>query len=272
MQQRIRPVVCLGLLASAVLATDPEAYPNWSPDGKRLVYTQSLGGSGIYVINADGTGERRLSPTPGSDVTPSWSPDGTKIIYAHLLQAPRPNAPPPMTDIRIMNANGTGDHTILADTRFSIEPRSVHNKIVFMSLMGSGVVGGLQIYVMNRNGTGLRRLTGDANNAEPAWSPDGSEISFGSGRQGDGKVNIFVMNASGSDVRQLTHFDVPDEAGVTNWSPDGQEIAFQCDVGGQKQSNPNAPTQIWTMNADGSGEHSTGVPCSDIDCDPRWRP
>jgi TolB protein len=66
----------------ARLTSDSEAenYPSWSPDGKRLVYQRDFNGSAIYVINADGTGEQRLSPTPGFDVTPSWSPDGTQIV------------------------------------------------------------------------------------------------------------------------------------------------------------------------------------------------
>jgi len=253
------------------LTTDAEAenYPSWSPDGKTLVYQRDYNGAAIYAINADGTGERRLSPTPGFDVTPSWSPDGTKIVYAHLLQAPQPNTPP-MTDIRAMNADGTGDHAILSNTRFSVEPRwSVNGSIVFMSLMNGD---SLDIYVMNLDGTGLRRLTSSGNNGDPVWSPDGTKISFGSDREGGAKLNIFVMNADGSDVMQLTHFDVPYEAGDTNWSSDRTKITFERDVNGMKQSDPNAYAEVWTMNADGSGAASTMVQCSDVGCAPRWQP
>ena len=115
--------------------SEPENYPSWSPDGKRLVCQRAFNGAAVYVINADGTGQRRLSPTPGFDATPSWSLDGTRIIYVHLLQVPQPNKPP-MTDIRVMNADGTGDHAILANTVFGVEPQwSVNDSIVFMSLM-----------------------------------------------------------------------------------------------------------------------------------------
>jgi TolB protein len=247
-----------------------ENYPSWSPDGKQLVYQRDFNGSAIYLINADGGGQQRLSPTPGFDVTPSWSPDGAQIVYARLYQAPQPNMPP-MTDIRIMNADGTGDHAILSDTVFSVEPRwSVNNQVVFMSYMGGSL---LDIYVMNADGSGLQQLTNNTgNNGDPVWSPDGTRITFGSDRDGGSKVNIFAMNPDGSRQEQLTHFDVPYEAGDTNWSSDGKKIAFEWDVNGMEQSNPNAYAEVWTMNPDGSGETSTRVQCADAGCAPRWQP
>ena len=246
-----------------------ETDPSWSPDGSRLAYQGDLDGSAVYVINADGSGEKRLSPTPGLDVTPSWSPDGTKIIYARLYSAPQPDVPP-MTDLRIMNADGTDDHSILANTMFSVEPRwSVNNKIVFMSLMSGP---DLEIFTMDSDGTNLRQLTSVATNADPAWSPDGMRISFGSDREGGGKLDVFLMDADGGNQTQLTHFDVPDEAGDTSWSGDGTKIAFEYDVSGMRQSSPTAFAQVWTMNADGSGALSTGVRCSDAGCAPRWQP
>jgi len=253
------------------LTTDAEAenYPSWSPDGQHLAYERALNGSAIYVIDASGANELRLSPTPGLDVTPSWSPDGTQIVFARLASAPEPNTPP-VTDLRIMDADGTADHSVLAATTFSVEPRwSVNDQIVFMSLMGGS---NLEIYVMNSDGSDLVQLTSGAINADPVWSPDGQHITFGSDREGGGKLNIFVMNADGSGQQQLTYFDVPYEAGDTNWSSDGKKIAFEYDIAGMQQSDPNAYAEVWTMNPDGSGQIGTGVQCSDVGCAPRWQP
>jgi Tol biopolymer transport system component len=139
-----------------------------------------------------------------------------------------------------------------------------------MSLMGGA--GNLEIYLQNIDGTGLTQLTSAGNNGDPVWSPDGSRIMFGSDRQGGNKLNIFEMNADGSQQAALTQFDVPYEAGDTNWSSDGRKIAFEWDINGMKQSDPDAYAEVWTMNPDGSGEISTGVECSGVGCAPRWRP
>jgi TolB protein len=125
---------------------------------------------------------------------------------------------------------------------------------------------------MNADGSDLRQLTSAANNGDPVWSPGGNRITFGSDREGGNKLNIFAMNADGSQLEQLTHFDPPYEAGDTNWSSDGKKIAFEWDINGMKQSDPNAYAEVWTMNPDGSGETSTGVQCSDVGCAPRWQP
>lgn len=246
-----------------------ENYPSWSPDGSHLAYARDLNGSAIYTIAADGSGERRLSSTPGFDVTPSWSADGTQIVYARLYTAPAPNQPP-HTDLRIMSADGTGDHALLTNTLFSIEPRwSSQGQIVFVSMMAGST---LNIFTIYTDGSGLAQLTGGANNSDPVWSPDGRHISFGSDREGGGKLNIVSMAADGSDQTQLTHFLPPVEAGDTNWSSDGSRIAFEYDINGNKQSDPNAIAAVWTMHADGSAQTPTGQPCSDVGCAPRWKP
>ena len=76
----------------------------------------------------------------------------------------------------------------------------------------------------------------------PAWSPDGSRIAFESFR--DRNHEIYVMNADGSDVIQLTDNRGFDRSPA--WSPDGSRIAFDSDRDGNDE--------IYVMNADGSGQ------------------
>jgi Tol biopolymer transport system component len=105
------------------------------------------------------------------------------------------------------------------------------------------------IYVMNPEGTNLRRLTVCSSpcvrDYAPAWSPDGSKIAF----QRDGK--IYVMDANGADVHVL--FACPPTicpVGAPVWSPDGRELAFFpcCQLG----IAPPEPTGPYVVNADGS--------------------
>ena len=94
---------------------------------------------------------------------------------------------------------------------------------------------------MNADGSNQRRLTQNpADDADPAWSPDGQRIAFYSNR--DGTFDIYVMNADGSHQRRLTrHFaDDSDPA----WSPDGHTMAFA--------TNRDGNSEIYVMNSDGS--------------------
>jgi TolB protein len=221
-------------------------------------------------MNANGSHVRRLSPIPAADVRPSWSANGDEIVFSRVVGTAVDNGIPP-TEIDVMNANGTDVRTVLpADGTFNIEPRwsPVGSKIVFMS----GRNHSQQIYTMNADGTDLRMITSQGANGDPFWSPNGLRISFGSNRQGDGKLNIYTMSPSGTHVQQVTHFLPPYEAGDTSWSPDGTRIAFEVDKGGQGQSNPDASATVWTVNASGSGLTNTGQACAAVGCAPRWRP
>src|SRR5262249_58882832 len=72
----------------------------------------------------------------------------------------------------------------------------------------------------------LVRLTNNnAQDTAPSWSPDGSKIAFGSNR--DGKTEIYVMDADGSNVKRLTNNLADDN--FPRWSPDGRKILFTSD-------------------------------------------
>ena len=99
------------------------------------------------------------------------------------------------------------------------------------------------IYVMNADGSGVTRLTFDAQSRSPAWSPDGNRIAFTRGGVAVAD-EIYVMNADGSGVARLTSNPFNDNS--PTWSPDGSKIAFASQRNGLDY-------QIYTMNADGTG-------------------
>ena len=83
-----------------------ERAPAWSPDGTMIAFSSNQDGLNpeVYIMNADGTDQRRLTNDPDnlSDTYPTWSPDGTRIAFAS--EGGIPNAP---SDIYVMNADGT---------------------------------------------------------------------------------------------------------------------------------------------------------------------
>jgi TolB protein len=251
--------------------------PQWSKDGTKLTFERDgADGPTVFTMNADGSNVLRLSPSPARDVLPGWSPDGAQIIFTYIVTPPVNPGDLAITDIMAMNADGTNRHSIFAHTTdlpFNMEPRWSPDgtKIVFMC--GKAGVG-VQICTVNADGSGLTKLTNTSGlvNGDPHWSYDGTKIAFGSNREGGGKLNLFTMNADGSNVQQLTHVLPPYEAGDAGWSQDGAQMTFEWDVSGQMQSDPNAHAEVWIVNTDGTNAHTTGVTCSGVGCGPSYQP
>lgn len=113
--------------------------------------------------------------------------------------------------------------------------------------------------VINADGSGERVLVRDG--FPSAWSPNGKQIAFGSSRDGDNEV--FIMNANGSGVTQVTHNDFSDSP--TAWSPNGKQILF----GSDRDGNP----ELYVMNVDGTGViRLTNNPASDEGDRAGWSP
>lgn len=167
----------------------------------------------------------------------------------------------------LMNADGS-DRTLITGPEeiHAMEPAWAPDRcrIAFVSFTKEG---NDDIYVINADGTSRRQLTsGSSSDVFPDWSPDGTRISFQSDR--NGLRNLFVMNADGSNVQQVTHY-AEGSVGWQDWSPAGNEIAFSYDLA----SSDGIPVRIFGIHPDGTGlRQLVGFDGEDSAVEPAWSP
>jgi Tol biopolymer transport system component len=244
-------------LAAAALTAWVGSIPASSASGPWRIFLSSNreGDSELYVVNANGSGARRLTRAPGVDAFAALSPDGRKIVYHsqdRRLGRPRGAV--------LINADGTGKRALPADgcpCSWSPDGR----RIVF----SSGRDGNGEIYIMNADGSGQRNLTSSPSSHEfgPAWSPDGRTIVFVTDR--DSNQELYAMNADGSAQRNLTRHPLRDgEYGHgIRWSPDGRRIAFASNRDRNRGADGKVSDELYVMNADGSGQRRLTVSAED---------
>jgi TolB protein len=207
-------------------------------------------GSAIYTVQPDGTDEELVLECQSASCAgisdPAWSPDGRMIAFERE-DADR------TSDIWIVNADGTGPSMLLDCDGRSSGPLAARRPCLDEDPAWSP--DGTQItftrngslYIVNADGSGLRSLaTGLSGVADPVWSPDGTRIAFSMVGERD---RLYVMSPDGSNLVQL--YDAPSGSGpfAPAWSPDAARIAYFV----TPRRDAGFVGEVWVMEADGSG-------------------
>ncbi len=223
--------------------------PNWSPDGKSVIYSiytkkiRSNQQNLTMFVHDLVKGKRSiLSNRNGLNSGGSFSPDG-KYVYLTISKSGTPN---------IYKINLRGEEM----AQLTKGPAGAMNVEVAVSPDGSKLAfssdrgGNPMIYTMNSDGSNVQRKTFQGKyNSTPTWSADGKKIAFAG--QIDNYFDIFTMNADGGSIVRITSAQKSNGQRASNedpsFSPDGRYIVYT--------SNRTGKNQIYLNNLDGSNEH-----------------
>lgn len=260
-----------------------EAY--WSWDSKRLIFQSSRGGKDcdrIWMIGADGSDPRMVSPDAGANTCSFFLPGDGKIVFSSTSGAGKECPPRPKIegqyyvwplwpyDIYTADADGSNLKKITDNPGYDAEPvaSSAGGRIVF----GSKREGDFDIYSMNPDGSDVKRLTSEVGyDGGPWWSPDGKLVAYRAWHPETDEekalwadmmkrdyivpvpLDIWVMNADGSEKKRLT------KNGAVNWAPsfhpDGKRIVFSSNMDDWREDRKRFGHnfELYIMDLDGSG-------------------
>jgi TolB protein len=173
--------------------------------------------SNLYLSDYDGARQQRLTITRASDISPVWCMDGRSIVFSSWRSGYQDIYLLFPYDLRRRMENPT--HGTAQNQNYLPACSPDGSKIAFTSSRD----GNPEIYTMNRDGSGVLRVTNHPRiDATPTWSPTGTQLAFTSDRSG--APQVYVVNADGTGLRQISFGSHSDRA---TWSPDPlNEIAY----------------------------------------------
>ena len=237
-----------------------EQHPNWSPDGRSVLFTYGdvMSNIDVYTMAEDGSDRRPLTEHPERDQRPSWSPDGGTIAFESqrdgdvaiwlmdadggnkrkLVKGREPSWSPDggrivfvsgqfddNDEIYLIDADGSNRTRMTDGKKFDWYPNwsSQGNRLVFCSER----FGGQELMLMRADGSAQTRITiaEKTYELEPVWSPDGKGVTYMGKMEGDGEYDIYVMDANGFDLDDMATpaglpVNLTDNSDREDYSPD----------------------------------------------------
>jgi TolB protein len=217
--------------SDTVLATGGDAsWPAWSPAGRRIAFT-SVRWQGIFVVDANGSGLRRVTRTSTLDVQPTWSPDGRRLAFARFVPGWR-------EEIFVVGVDGRGLRRLTRNRGQDLEPDWAPNgkRIAWAFTSTRRDFPYPRIHTMNPDGSAKRFVT---DGAAPRWSPDGRRFAYA--LAGD----IWTSNVNGFD-REIVRNSRDSAESRPVWSPDGTQLALLSTA-----DSPTEAFRVFVVDATG---------------------
>jgi TolB protein len=182
--------------------------------------------SNIYQSDYDGANQVRLTVNRSIDIAPTFAPDGSVLAYTSYKTGYPDIVLQSLRDARLPT---TPAHGTASSHNFLSAWSPDGTMLAFTSNRDGG--GNSEIYVINRDGSGLRRITNHpATDTTPTWSPTGTQLAFTSDRSGNPQV--YVVNLDGTGLVRISGTE-------SNWcdratwsSPPLNQIAYASREGG----------------------------------------
>lgn len=236
-----------GLVQLTTSVGTDQLQPAWSPDGTRIAYTSNEdNGPGIWLMNADGSGQSVLVNDAASEFDPAWSPDGTTVAYWSFEDGDR--------DIWTINVDGSARRNVSANNAQDYAPTWAPDgsRLAFHSDLD----GDDDVYTINPDGTGLLNVSATVGYEQnPAWSPDGLRIAFTRGRDVDPARDVYTMDLNGGSLQVVA--GTAGEETDADW----QQIGSGSPTPTGSTSSPPTPTPtLSTPTPTPTGSTPTSTP------------